>query len=151
MDVFDLGSGEGKRNSRARTAETFFAGRHKFRTTLGVCYILYVEQWWFHFSMSSGHREGSYAKLLVYRCVLSDVLLVALLCLPPADKCASIQVSLCISKRKQKWVRACFQMCPQNCLETTNSFGLLLFLLTQNLADTRTQRERERERKRERE
>jgi hypothetical protein len=41
-------------------------------------------------------------------------------------------------------------MYPQSCLEATNSFGLLLFRLAQNLADTRTRRERERERASER-
>jgi hypothetical protein len=45
-----------KGNSRARTVETFFAGRHEFQTSLGVCYILYFEQW--GFVMSSDHREG---------------------------------------------------------------------------------------------
>jgi hypothetical protein len=55
---FFWGTGEGKRNSSARNAETFFTGRCEFRTDLCVCYILYVEQWKFHCSMSSGHHEG---------------------------------------------------------------------------------------------
>ena len=48
------GEGEGKRNSRARNAETMrrcFAGRCEFRTALCVCYILYVGQRRFHCSM----------------------------------------------------------------------------------------------------
>ena len=48
------GAGEGKRNSRARNAETMrrcFAGRCEFRTALCVCYILYVGQRRFHCSM----------------------------------------------------------------------------------------------------
>jgi hypothetical protein len=55
------GAGDGKRNSRARNAETMrrcFAGRCEFRTALCVCYILYVGQWKFRCNMSSGHREG---------------------------------------------------------------------------------------------
>jgi hypothetical protein len=42
---FFWGAGEGKRNSRARNAETMrrcFSGRYEFRTVLCVCYILYV-------------------------------------------------------------------------------------------------------------
>ncbi len=41
-----------------RNTETFFAGRCEFRTDLCVCYILYVDQWKFRFSMSSDRREG---------------------------------------------------------------------------------------------
>jgi hypothetical protein len=52
------GAGEGKRNSRSRNAETFFTGQCEFRTTLCVCHILYVDQWKFRCSMSSGHHEG---------------------------------------------------------------------------------------------
>ena len=40
------GAGKGKRNSRARNAETMrrcFTGRHEFQTAL--CYILYISQW----------------------------------------------------------------------------------------------------------
>ena len=47
------GEGEGKRNSRARNAETmrrWFAGRCEFRTA-PVCYILYVGQRRFHCTM----------------------------------------------------------------------------------------------------
>ena len=54
MDVFLGGAGEGKRNSRARNAETMrrcFAGRCEFRTALCVCYILYVAQWKFRCCM----------------------------------------------------------------------------------------------------
>jgi len=41
-----------------RNAETFLAGRCEFRTDLCVGYILYVDQWKFRCSMSSGHHEG---------------------------------------------------------------------------------------------
>ena len=48
------GAGEGKRNSRARNAETMrrcFAGRCEFRTAPVCMYILYVGQRRFHCSM----------------------------------------------------------------------------------------------------
>jgi hypothetical protein len=44
------GAGKGKRNSRVRNAETMrrcFAGRSEFRTSLCLCYILYIAQWFF--------------------------------------------------------------------------------------------------------
>jgi hypothetical protein len=49
--------GGGKWNSSDRKAQTFFAGRLEFQTALGVCYILYVEQWGFHCSLSSDHHS----------------------------------------------------------------------------------------------
>jgi len=54
------GVGEGKRNSRARNAETMrrcFAGRCEFRTALFM-YILYIAQWFFSLHMSSGLAKG---------------------------------------------------------------------------------------------
>ena len=51
------GTGEGKRNSRARAVETFSQDDASSKQPC-LCYILYVEQWGFHCSMSSGHCEG---------------------------------------------------------------------------------------------
>jgi hypothetical protein len=57
VDGFFLGgTGEGKRNSRSRTTVCFR------RTTRGskqsfLCYILYIEEWEFRWSMTSDHRE----------------------------------------------------------------------------------------------
>ena len=52
------GAGEGKRNSRARAVETFSQDDASSKQPLTVYYILYVEQWGFRCSMSSGPREG---------------------------------------------------------------------------------------------
>ena len=52
------GAGEGKWNSRTCAVETFSQDDASSKQPLAVCYILYVEQWGFHFSMSSGHYEG---------------------------------------------------------------------------------------------
>jgi hypothetical protein len=53
------GAGEGKRSSRARFAEKF-SQNGGLRTAPILCYILYVEQWRFRCSMSSGHRERGF-------------------------------------------------------------------------------------------
>jgi hypothetical protein len=41
------GRGRGRGNSRARTAESFFAGRRESPNSLFYLYILYIEQWEF--------------------------------------------------------------------------------------------------------
>ena len=54
------GEGEGKRNSRARNAETMrrcFAGRCEFQTAC-LCYILYIAQWKFRCSMRKDIAKG---------------------------------------------------------------------------------------------
>jgi hypothetical protein len=58
--IFFLGgAGEGKRRSRVRLAERFFAGRAGSKQPC-LCYILYVEQWRFRCNMSSVHRERGF-------------------------------------------------------------------------------------------
>ena len=54
------GAGEGKRNSRARNAETMrrcFAGRCEFQTAC-LCYILYIAQWKFRCIMRKDIAKG---------------------------------------------------------------------------------------------
>jgi hypothetical protein len=41
------GRGRGRGDSRARTAESFFAGRRESPNSLFYLYILYIEQWEF--------------------------------------------------------------------------------------------------------
>ncbi len=54
---FSWGGGGGRESARARSAGSV-AGRHALSNSPFFCYILYVEQWKFRCSISSGHREG---------------------------------------------------------------------------------------------
>jgi hypothetical protein len=74
--VFLVGVGGGRERVRARSVGSVFAGRHALlNSPIFLCYILYIEQWEFRYSMPSDHRE---------RCPRSSI--------PWTDTCA-VQVS----------------------------------------------------------
>ncbi len=66
--IFFFGeTGEGKRNSRSRNAETMrrcFGGRYEFRTALCLCIYYIFRSGFFRCNMSSGHREGGPRSLI---------------------------------------------------------------------------------------
>ena len=59
--IFFLGGrGRGRAGDRASTAASFSQDDARFQTAPFLCYILYIEQWKFRCSMSSGHRERGF-------------------------------------------------------------------------------------------
>jgi hypothetical protein len=54
------GRGRGRGGVRASTAESFSQDDTRFQTAPFLCCILYIDQWKFRYSMSSGHHERGF-------------------------------------------------------------------------------------------